>query len=166
MVAYTQHGEVRFLSSSRLEPVPNRVCRGGVAATVTALAFDLVSPGVLYAGTQDGSILGFNTRVREADGSPACQLVYKLPGAPSALGAGREGMGRLSDNSGSPRAAEQQAGVSQLATVRGYVLAMCGQSILVYNSTNAAIAGGGVSLLFEKEMVPGVAAAAGDTETA
>lgn len=64
-IAYTDGQDVRFASSTKLETIPDRVCRGGWgmtqgiggASAVTALAFDSISPGILYVGSETGDIL-------------------------------------------------------------------------------------------------------------
>lgn len=65
-IAYTDGQDVRFASATRLEVIVDRVCRGGwggnsidggVGSTVTALAFDALSPGILHVGSEAGDVM-------------------------------------------------------------------------------------------------------------
>lgn len=62
-IAYSDGQDVRFASVAKLEAIPGRVCRGGWGTNVdrgtliTALAFDALSPGKLYAGSEAGDVL-------------------------------------------------------------------------------------------------------------
>lgn len=66
-IAYTDGQDVRFASTTKLESIPDRVCRGGWAVTngqsgrpgapVTALAFDAVATSLLYVGYGSGEVM-------------------------------------------------------------------------------------------------------------
>ncbi|CAM9928993.1 unnamed protein product, partial [Sphacelaria rigidula] len=117
-IAYSDGEDVRFASVAKLEAIPGRVCRGGWGANVdtgtliTALAFDALSPGKLYAGSEAGDVLGFNSRVQEADGSYTCLPAYQLP-PPHPKDGGKETCNALS-------------------TVRGYLLVSHGARMSVF----------------------------------
>lgn len=72
-VAYSDGQDVRFASAAKLHRTVDRVCRGGWGtsggvggggggsggdeAAVTALAFDAVSPEILYVGSETGEVM-------------------------------------------------------------------------------------------------------------
>lgn len=65
-IGYSDGQDVRFASATKLEAMPDRVCRGGWgtrtaadrgSALITALAFDALSPGTLYTGSETGDVL-------------------------------------------------------------------------------------------------------------
>lgn len=73
-IAYSDGQDVRFASAAKLQRTVDRVCRGGWGtsggdsgsggggsgggeAAVTALAFDAVSPELLYVGSETGEVM-------------------------------------------------------------------------------------------------------------
>lgn len=67
-IAYSDGQDVRFASAAKLQRTVDRVCRGGWGtsggggssggeAAVTALAFDVISPEILYVGSETGEVM-------------------------------------------------------------------------------------------------------------
>ena len=80
-LAFAQGGDVAFVSLSRRVLLPT-TCEG-TTARVTGLAYDRLAPSLLYAATDDGTVLVFHTRYRRpgaAGGvaSPRCRLLHRI----------------------------------------------------------------------------------------
>ena len=72
---------VNFLSASRFE-LTSMFCKGTLSPVVS-LAYDVLSPGMLYAGLASGEVLAFNTKAKN-DNRITCRLSNKLPLSPHA----------------------------------------------------------------------------------
>lgn len=95
-IAYSDGQNVRFASAANFEAVPERVCRGGwgtsttagtegdAGSTVTAMAFDVASPRILYVGTKAGDLMVGKHASRfscpEHIGTRSVKFRFQLPG--------------------------------------------------------------------------------------
>ncbi|CAM9857609.1 unnamed protein product, partial [Laminaria digitata] len=189
-IAYSDGQDVRFASAAKLQRTVDRVCRGGWGingggggggggggsggdkAAVTALAFDAVSPDILYVGSETGKVMAFNSKVPEADRSFRCLPAYRLPlpppppqwNAPShagsaALGAALNGsLATATEHSadigsggggggGSSDGSHRHVRCDAISAVRGYAIVSQGPLLSVYNTT------GDARLLFSRQHV-------------
>jgi hypothetical protein len=110
VLAFARGASIGFLNVVRDDVVGDVVCRGG-AARVVGLAYDALTPGYLWAGTEAGDLLGFNTRIR-TEAQTLCKLVAKVPLAPG--------------------------GPAFPVSVKGYVIATAGgDRVMVINATTS-----------------------------
>eukprot|EP00903_Cladosiphon_okamuranus_P008847 g8471.t1 len=150
-IAFSDGEDVHFANAAKFTRTVGRVCRGGRRgrslsggsgdrATVTALAFDAVSKGVLYVGFGTGEVMAYDSRIQQADGSYTCLPSHRLPPPPrqqsplsnlDASAAPSNPKGRAGDGDGRP-----EGGCESISTVRGYAIVSQGPLLSIYNTTD------------------------------
>ena len=120
--------DVVFVSASKPDKVTSR-CVGIIDAAVSSLAYDVLTPGYLYAGLDNGDVIVFNTKHRttsdDGKSKAGCKLVHK---APRARGGGGGGGG----------SGASQSPVDSLFGLKGYIMAgfSAENTVSVWNTTN------------------------------
>ncbi|GBG25399.1 Hypothetical Protein FCC1311_016172 [Hondaea fermentalgiana] len=113
--------------------IPSRkVCEGIRGATIVDLAYDTLSPVLLYAGTAEGEVLVYNTRMRPREGDKTstgatCKLTAKIPVFQHAVAFAQSQGGKVK---------APDRGPVRIATVTGYLLARVGDVLCVFNATH------------------------------
>jgi len=127
LLAYATSAKISF--ASVLSLVPSKIsCFVPNGNSVMSIAFDAVMPYIIYAGTNKGEILIYNTKSRSSKtggGATECALVAKLAIKNLAVQLGKV----LSD---------QSADVS-VATIRGYLISSMNGIVVVYNTSTGGL---------------------------
>ena len=167
VLAFASSGLVRFASlSGKMDtyryacelPAPAQTAadqHGGVSR-VTSLTYDASHTSLLWAGTEDGSLLLYNSRSagQDRDGL-VCKLMARLPPPPPPPQSFIEmSQPILSTNNNSPSRScllAYHPSALSVASVRGYVIAASGAGIAVYNASQPWK--GAVELAFMRPLV-------------